>query len=89
MRPARAHDRAQGARDASLPADHLADVVLGDVQPEDERAVLALDLLDAHGVRLVDEPPRELREQLVPLLTEMPLIFSSFATVLASAARPS
>ena len=63
-RPAGAHDGAQGARDAALPADHLADVVFGDVQAEDERAVVALDLLDAHRVGLVDEPPRELREQL-------------------------
>jgi hypothetical protein len=33
------------------------------VQPEEQRAVLLLDLLDAHGVGLVDEPARELGDQ--------------------------
>jgi hypothetical protein len=65
MRTAGAHDRPQSARDATLPPDHLADVAFGDVQPKDERPVVALDLLDAHGVGLVDEPPRKFREQLV------------------------
>ena len=40
------------------------DVVVGHVEPEDERAVVLLDLLDAHGVGLVDEPARELGDQL-------------------------
>jgi hypothetical protein len=65
MRAACAHDRPQRTRDATLPADDLPDVALGDVQAKDERPVVALDLLDAHGVGLVDEPPRQLREQLV------------------------
>src|SRR5438094_712305 len=64
IRSARAHDGAQGAREAPLPSDHLAHVALGDVQPKDEAAVVSLDLLDAHRVRLVHEPARELREQL-------------------------
>jgi hypothetical protein len=61
-RGAGANDSAQRARDSPLAADHLADVVLGDVQLQDERAV-ALDLVDADGVGIVDEPPRQLGEQ--------------------------
>src|SRR5438093_3138351 len=55
-------DRAQRPRDPALAADHLADVVLGHVQLQDVGA-LALDLLDANRVRVVDEPPRQLGEQ--------------------------
>ena len=58
-----AHDRAQRPGEPTLTADHLADVCLGHVEPEDERAVILLDLLDAHGAGLVDEPARELRDQ--------------------------
>ncbi len=47
----------------ALLADHLADVVGRDVEVEDDR-VLALLRLDAHGVRLVDEPAREPLEEL-------------------------
>ena len=46
-----------------LPPDHLADVVGRDVEPEDDRVVTLLRL-DAHGVRLVDEPPRDPLEEL-------------------------
>src|SRR5207237_190630 len=38
-RGAGADDRPQSPRDPSLPADHLAAIVLGDVQPEHEHAV--------------------------------------------------
>ena len=62
-RAARAHDRAQRAGDATLPPDHLAEVVLGDMQTEQER-VIVVDLLDAHRVRLVDELPRQVLEEL-------------------------
>src|SRR5437764_10428283 len=61
-RRARTDDRAQGAGDPALAADHLADIVLGDVQLQYVRAV-ALDLLDVDRVRVVDEPPRELGQQ--------------------------
>src|SRR5581483_5743685 len=60
---ARAHERAQRASNATLPADHLADVVCGDVQHEDERSVAFL-LLDADRIGVVDELAREIREQL-------------------------
>ena len=53
-----ADERAQRAGDPALAADHLADVVRRDVQPEHDGVVL-LDLLDAHGVGLVDESPHE------------------------------
>src|SRR5207244_12937649 len=61
-RRARPDDRAQRPGDPALAADHLADVVLGDVQLQHVRAV-ALDLLDVDRVRIVDEPPRELGQQ--------------------------
>src|SRR5256885_3125307 len=64
VRAAGADERAQRTREPALAADHLADVTLRDVQAEHERAVVAFGLLDAHGVRLVDEPARELLEQL-------------------------
>src|SRR5207237_9232177 len=61
-RRACADDRAQRPGDPALAADHLADVVLRDVQLQHVRAV-ALDLLDVNRVRIVDEPPRELGQQ--------------------------
>lgn len=64
MRSAGTDERAERAREPTLATDHLADVAVRDVQAEDERAVVALDLLDPHRLRLVDEPPRELCEQL-------------------------
>src|SRR6516164_1884162 len=79
-RRARTHERAQRAGDAALAADHLADVVLGHVQHEDERAV-ALLLLHAHGLRIVDQLAREVREQLRHCYSaEMPWTFRSLAT---------
>ena len=60
---ARADDRAQRTRDPTLAADHLADVVLGDVEDEHE-GVVALLRLDPHGGRVVDELAREVRQQL-------------------------
>jgi hypothetical protein len=59
-----ADDRAQRAREPALAADHLADVSLGHVEPEEERAVILLDFLDAHGVGLVDEPAGKLGDEL-------------------------
>src|SRR5436189_5226564 len=79
--PAGADDRAQRPREPTLSADHLADVCLGHVEPEDERAVLLLDLLDAHGTGLVDEPARELRDQFGHCHSySMPWALRSFAT---------
>src|SRR5262249_35574767 len=60
---ARAHDRAQRAGDAPLPADHLAEIVLGDVQAQND-GVFLLDALDTHLVGCVDELPRKELEQL-------------------------
>ena len=64
VRAARADDRAERTCEPALAPDHLAHVGFRDVQAQEERAVLAVGLLDAHGVRLVDEPARELLEQL-------------------------
>ena len=46
-------------RDPALPSDHLADIVLGDEEPQYDD-VVALLALDANSGRIVDEPPREL-----------------------------
>src|SRR5439155_22693638 len=59
---ARADDGAESSGDAAASPDHAADVVRGDAQPDDERAVL-LDLLDADGVGVLDEPPSEVLDQ--------------------------
>ena len=64
----RADDGAQRSRDTSLPADHLADVVGRDAQPEDDDVAL-VDALDPHGVGLVDEPARDPGEELVHVPT--------------------
>jgi hypothetical protein len=56
-----ADDRAKRPRDPALAADHLADVVLRDMEPEDER-ILALHLLDPNGVRVVHELSSEVLE---------------------------
>src|SRR5690242_4751462 len=74
----RAHDRAQRAGDAPLPPDHLAEIVLGDVQAQDDD-VLLLDALDAHLVRRVDEPARQELEQLRHYCWRF-FAFSSFCT---------
>jgi hypothetical protein len=57
-RATRAHNGAQRARDASLPADHLAEILLRNVEAEDER-VFFVHLLDTDCVWLVDELARE------------------------------
>ena len=57
-----AHDRAERASYAALTADHLADVVLGDVQAEDD-GIFALLLLYADGIRIVHELPGQVREK--------------------------
>src|SRR5438132_3137537 len=69
VRPRRrgADERAQGACQSPLASDHLADVVLGDVEPEDD-GVLPLDPLDPNLVRLVHELARDPLEQLVHCL---------------------
>ena len=51
----RPDDRPESARDAALPADHLADVVGRDAEAEDDDVSL-VDALDPNGVGLVDEP---------------------------------
>src|SRR5438552_5944850 len=66
----RSHDRAQGACDASLPPDHLADIILCDMQAK-HHGVFLVDTLDAHGVRIVDELLRQVLEQLRHLLSEV------------------
>src|SRR5205814_7325318 len=58
--------------------DHLAQVVLGDVQPQDD-GVLLLDTLDAHRVGLVDELARQVLEQLRHYFDRF-FAFSSFCT---------
>src|SRR6185503_18429714 len=62
--PAGADDRAEGTGEPALATDYLADVGFGHVQTKDERAVVLLDLLDTHGVGLVDEPAGELGNEL-------------------------
>jgi len=60
---ARADDGPQSAHDPPAATDHLADIVRGDVQTEHE-GILALFRLHAYRFRVVDELPREIREQL-------------------------
>ena len=62
-RAAGADERTKRTRDPPLASDHLADVLLGHMEPEDDR-VVALLLLDADCVRVVDQPPREVDEEL-------------------------
>jgi hypothetical protein len=59
-----ADERAQSACDAALTADHLADVLRGDVKAEDHDVAL-VDALDADGGRIVDEPARNPGQELV------------------------
>ena len=56
-------DRAQRARDPSLLADHLAEIVLRDMETKHDGVGL-VDALDAHCVGLVDKLPRQVLEQL-------------------------
>src|SRR5439155_20737753 len=74
----RATDRPPRARHPALAADHLAELVLRDVQAQND-GVLLVDALDAHRVRLVDEPAREVLEQLGHQ-AERFLAFRSFRT---------
>ena len=61
-------DRAQRRDRPAAAADHLAGVVLADVQLEHDGAVVLLEGLDAHLVRAVDERPGEIGEKVVHLL---------------------
>src|SRR5919202_1988294 len=56
--------RARRVRGPPAAADDLAVVVLGDGQLEDDGPVVLLELLDGHGVGLIDERPRQVLEQL-------------------------
>ena len=56
-------DRPKSARDPPLAPDHLADVLLRDMEAE-HNGVVGLLLLDPDGVGVVDELPGEVREQL-------------------------
>ena len=60
----RAHDLAQRSRDPPLPSDHLADVVLGDVQPKHDDVVPLL-ALDPNGFGVVDKSPGERLQELL------------------------
>ena len=73
------HDGAQRLGRAALAADHLAAVVLGDAQLEDDRVVVLLELVNLDLVRLVDQGPGEELEQLLQAL--IPLAFISCLTV--------
>ena len=73
------HDRAQRLDRASLAADHLPTVRLGDAQLEHDGLVVLDVLVHLHLVRLVDQGPgQELEQLLQPLI---PLAFKSFLTV--------
>src|SRR6185312_1006813 len=76
----RLHDQPQRVGGATAAADHLAVVVVGDRQLEHERAVVLLELLDGHLVRLVDELAGEVFEQLFQEAL-MPCVLSSLLTV--------
>jgi hypothetical protein len=62
-RGARAYDRPQRTRDPAAATDHLADVVGGDMEQERQLALPFLRL-DANGVWIVDQPARELLQEL-------------------------
>src|SRR4051794_34756845 len=55
----------QGVGGAAAAADDLAVVVLGDCELEHDRAVVLLELLDLDPVRLVDQRPGQLLQQLL------------------------
>ena len=61
-RAAGAHDRTKRPRNPALAPDHLADVFLRYMEAEDDRVVTHF-LLDADGVGVVDELPRQIGEQ--------------------------
>ncbi len=62
-RACRPYDAAKSARHPPLPPDHLAHVVGGDEETEDD-GVLALLGLHTDGVRLVDQPSCDPLEKL-------------------------
>ena len=76
---ARPHDRAQRLDGATLPADHLAAVLLGNEQLEHDRVVVLVETLDLDLVGIVDERARQELEQVLQL--EIPLALSSRLTV--------
>lgn len=57
------HDGTESARDPSLAADHLADVLLRNVQAKYD-GVVSLLFLDADGVGVVDQPLGQVRQEL-------------------------
>lgn len=57
------HDRAERPSDPPLASDHLADVLLRDVQAEHDGVVPQL-LLDADGVGVVHQPLSQVCEEL-------------------------
>jgi hypothetical protein len=73
------HDCAQRIRSAALAPDHLAAIVLGNTQLEDDRVLVLLELVNLDLVRVVDQSPCEELEQLLQAL--IPLAFISFLTV--------
>ena len=76
-----ADDRAQRARESALAADHLADVVLGDVQPEDERAVVAPRTSSTRTASGSSTSRRASSATSSATRYSMPWILRSFATV--------
>ena len=71
-------DRSQRARDPSLLADHLAEIVLRNMETKHDRIGL-VDALDSNCVGLVDKLPRQVLEQLSHYLERF-LILSSLPT---------
>ena len=57
------NDRTQRACEASLTADHLADVVFCDVEAQDDR-VRSLFLLDPDSVWIIDQLASQVRDQI-------------------------
>ncbi len=57
-------DRAQGLGGAALLADHLAEILLGDLELEDEGVGL-LDLLDLDLLGVVDEAARQVVDEIL------------------------
>ena len=78
-RPAGPDDGAESAGDPAVLPDHLADVVGGDVELEDDRA-LPLGPDDADVVGGVDEVPRQVLEQILHRRGQMPFAFMSRLT---------
>lgn len=61
--PAGAHDRTERSGNPALASDDLPDIVLRHMEAKDGR-VLALLLLDANGIGVVDEPAGQIGQQL-------------------------